>query len=148
MNKCQHWQGIFDGGNRGRPMVERGCLNVAAPRYMALARATRPTEPGWNSRLPCWGRTGDAIGVCGSYAPQTDEATEAAKTRIKRMFSMIPDAVAQMQVSFQGAGTSEGAFPCSMDCGGKIDWVFTRDHQGRESSQGRCSSPDCVQWMT
>lgn len=147
--RCEHWVGIFDAGNRGVPMARRAC--AAGVRYMTLARATRPTEPGWNSRLPCWGRTAEqGAHPCPTYAAQADAAVEAARARIRKMLDIIPDLVTQMQASIDSGmmGVTHGRAECPMGCGGKISWTYERFSSGRDSSQAACSTPDCVRWMT
>lgn len=143
--RCLHWRGIFDGLNRGLPMAHRAC--AAGVRYQRLAEATRPTEPGWNERLPCWGRTAEqGARPCGRYERTPDAELEALERRVRLAAAALPGLVTQIQGSFRGVGRAEGRAPCPSGCGGTVAWTLDRDARGRESCVGECETPGCVRW--
>lgn len=141
-DRCRHWVGIFDSSNVARgAMAERQC--AVGVRYMELARATRPTEPEWNRRLPCWGDR-DGVHLCEKRSLLTTEERGATRRHLERVMEFLPTVLASVPKKAGYAGILD--IRCVI-CDTIVSYA-TYAGRGGVGSSGSCATKGCLSWMT
>lgn len=146
MAGCRHWRDIWH-VDQPKLMAARCC--AAGVVYCELARAARPTEPNWNLRLPCTGRTGPQVRDCPSFDEQMKADADKARTQLAQTMDALPALweTARKRLEADGPGMYHEACPaCGADLTFQVDWKDRR--RSAVWSRGSCSTQGCVQWIT